>query len=399
MRFQQLDIRDVRNLKSVSIPLVDGFNFFFGNNGAGKTALLEAVHLLCRGRSFRTSKVQTLIGHDANELLVRARGRDEWRGMVSLAVRKDRQGHTDLRLDGNAERRISEIARLTPLQVMLPDIAELVFGGPGERRRWLDWGTFHVKHEYLVALREYLRVLKQRNALLKTQPTPQQLAPWTEQLIELATIVTGHRQDYLMRLIPRLVGVLSRLAPELRIECEYQCGWDPTVGLEKVLGESHERELKFGVTQAGPHRADVLLCVGGAPAGSVLSRGQAKLVASALLVSQALLLSDEEKRTSIFLIDDMGAELDLLHNQSLLELLRDTGAQILATGTAVPPESFRLAELFGDLARLRSEHQRSGKGGAVADTKGIGLREEEFRMFHVKHGVVHTEQRGQTTGA
>ena len=226
MRFQRLDVQGVRNLQSISLSLSEGFNFFRGDNGAGKTALLEAVHVLCRGRSFRTPKIQTLIGHDCNELLIRATGQDEWRGAVTLGVRKDRQGQTDLRLDAKVEKRISEIARLTPLQVLLPDVADLVFGGPGERRRWLDWGTFHVKHEYLVALREFLRSLKQRNSLLKARASESELGPWTHQLVEYAETVTTSRTDYLQKLIPYFLDTLERLAPELKVEASYQPGWN-----------------------------------------------------------------------------------------------------------------------------------------------------------------------------
>ncbi|MCB1685912.1 MAG: DNA replication/repair protein RecF [Pseudomonadales bacterium] len=408
MRFQRLDIQNVRNLASVSIELAGGLNFFRGNNGAGKTALLEALHILCRGRSFPTAKIQPLISHGSEELIVRARGLDEWRGEVTLAVRKDRQLKTELRIDGAQEKRMSEIARLTPLQVMLPDVAELVFGAPGERRRWLDWGTFHVKHDYLITLRECLRVLKQRNALLRDGAAADRLAPWTRQFVELAQTVTGQRRDYLQRLSPHFDKTLATLAPGLQITVDYVCGWSEEAGLEKVLGESLGRELKFGATQSGPHRADVVLTHETKAVAGVLSRGQAKIVASALLISQAALLAETQQRSTVFLIDDLGAELDIDHGRRLLTLLRDTGAQILATGTTPPPQELQLAALFsadGGPPRMLARDSAveaaipAGFTGAQAPAQAPDVGSgQEFRMFHVKQGVVQRERGERPTG-
>ena len=190
MHFERLEISYFRNLSSVSMDLSPGLNFLYGPNGAGKTAILEAVHLLARGRSFRSQPSNTLIQHEQQFLTVRGTIEDEGEGSKTLAISKDRQGQTTLKINGNAELRLSEGARLVPLQVMLPDLSELVFGGPASRRQWLDWGTFHVEPAYLNALRAYLRVLKQRNAQLKEitrdQADVSTLEPWTEQLFETA---------------------------------------------------------------------------------------------------------------------------------------------------------------------------------------------------------------------
>ena len=207
--------------------------------------------------------------------------------------------------------------------------------------------------------------------------------------------MTEIRRDYLQKLIPHFLDTLERLAPELKVEASYQPGWNPQSGFAKVLGESRDRELKSGSTQAGPHRADVTLSVAGAPANAVLSRGQAKLVASALLVSQAALLAREEKRASVFLIDDMGAELDLLHNRKLLELLRDTGAQILATGTVAPPEALKVTELFGASPHNGAGTSVESRAPGVADNTSVlskGAEVAKVRMFHVKRGRIATQE-------
>lgn len=348
MRFDRLEISYFRNLSNVVVELGSGVNFFYGANGAGKTALLEAVHLLCRGRSFRTQRARSLIQMEADRLAVRLRAVDELRGPVTLAMTKDRQARTELKVDGERERRLSEAARLTPLQVMLPDISELVFGQPGVRRHWLDWGTFHVKPEYLVTLRDYLRVLKQRNAVLKdAHRTAAELRPWTEKLIAAALAVTALRGDYLTALEPHFQSAMTALAPELAIDLDFQQGWSKEDSLEKLLGDSAEREVKLGATQWGPHRADVELRVGAVKASALLSRGQGKMVASALKISQAALLATQTQRSTVFLIDDVGAELDAGHNVRFFELLKDLDCQILANSTHAP--AAHLAEVANTL--------------------------------------------------
>ena len=339
MFLDRLEISNFRNLTSVSLDLAPGLNFFHGANGAGKTAILEATHFLARGRSFRSNQSRALIAHGADSLAVRGVVRESEGGQQSVGISKNTSGRTELRVNGAVERQLSEAARRIPLQVMLPDIGELVFGGPQLRRQWLDWGTFHVKPEYLRSLRGYMRALKQRNAGLKQvagglQP-PAALVPWTEQLLEAAEVISQHRCAYVAALVPVFLRTLGQLAPEIRVELAYRRGWNEEESLHKVLGELAERELKLGSTQAGPHRADIELRAGPEPhsvkATLELSRGQGKAVASALKIAQAQLLAKQEKRGSIFLIDDVGAELDDEHNSRFFGLLQDMGCQILAT--------------------------------------------------------------------
>ena len=140
MAIRRLEVADLRNLASVSFDLDPQFNYFHGPNGSGKTALLEAIHLLARGRSFRGRQVSALIGHGADMLVVRAvlqAGRP-------VVVSKTRAGSTELRIDGEVCGRLSDAASMLPIQLILPTVGDLVFGSPGERRGFLDWGVFHV---------------------------------------------------------------------------------------------------------------------------------------------------------------------------------------------------------------------------------------------------------------
>ncbi len=169
MRLIRLEISGVRNLSVRCDRLLPRtLNLFVGPNGAGKTAILEAVHLLARGRSFRSSTGR--VGHSTRaEALIGSRCDSMMSIEVSVSVGlvKHRGNRTELHLNEVPERRLSEVARLMPIQLTLPDSSDLVFGAPQERRRFVDWGTFHVEPSYLDVLRDYQRALHQRNALLR----------------------------------------------------------------------------------------------------------------------------------------------------------------------------------------------------------------------------------------
>jgi DNA replication and repair protein RecF len=362
MRLITLEAEGVRNLSAISIDCAPGLNVFAGPNGAGKTALIEAVHLIARGRSFRSASIGAVITHGARSLTVRARLDDEHRGEIQAGVVKHRNDRSELHLNGRIERRVSEIARLMPLQLLLPDASSLVFGAPQERRRFLDWGAFHVKPSYLDQLRDYQRTLQQRNVLLRAfdraSGSTRELQAWTDQLSALGREVDAVRQDYLGMLLPVTSSRLSTLASELDLTVSYQSGWRDGATLEDCLREGSARDVRFGLTHCGPHRADLRLSVGGQPAAAMLSRGQAKVVASALRLAQAELTNQLGGRKSLFLIDDVGAEMDASHNARFFGALEAMDCQVFATTTS-------------DIAL----------GGAFA-----GARR---RLFHVEQGSCH----------
>lgn len=360
MWFRRVDIHDLRNLESASIELCPGLNYFFGENGAGKTAILEAVHLLARGRSFRTQISGDLVRRGREALTVHAVIEDEHRGEQTLGLSRSRRGGSELRINGRPGRRLSQAAELLPLQVMGPELSELVFGPPSGRRQWLDWGVFHVEPDYIRVLREYLGAVRQRNAALKGGVSAGELDVWSDEVARLAGSVTASRRAYLDDLVPVLQSILVELAPGVPIDVRYRQGWSDVDDLRKVLGDSLPREVKSGATLFGPHRAEVEFRVEGMQAATSLSRGQGKALASAMMLAQAVLLQRSARRTSVFLIDDIGAELDLAHSARFFGLLSELQAQVLATSNSGPDAIKRLPNV-------------------------------QIRPFHVEHGRVHAE--------
>ncbi len=329
MIVERLDVENVRNITAGRLEFDPGINVLAGANGAGKTAVLESLHLLFRGRSFRTSRTEGIVRHGQSRLAVGVRCRHPEQGQLRLSYVRE-QSRAEWRRDGVLLRQSSAAAQLLPIQVLLPDVAELVFGGPGERRRWLDWGAFHVKPDHAAALRDFLRVLRHRNALLRSGEL-ETLPAWTGQLAELGEVVAEARQSYLRRVQAGVLSAVDALSPGLSLSLELYPGWKGE-SLAEALGRERDRDVKSGVTNAGPHRAEVGISCGSVEAVHVLSRGQGKAVASALRLAQAMELAGSGKPT-LFLIDDVGAELDRAHNERFFALLDEMGGQIVATST------------------------------------------------------------------
>lgn len=327
MIVERLDVENVRNIESGHLEFDPGVNLLVGPNGAGKTAILEALHLIFRGRSFRTARTEGLVRHGQDRLAVGVGGRDVAQGLVRLSYVRHR-GRVELARDGRTIRQSSVVAALQPIQLLLPDVADLVFGPPAERRQWLDWGAFHVKHDHANRLRDYLRALRHRNALLRGDDL-QTLSAWTERVAELGEVVAQTRRDYFEEIETDVQGCLAALGLEVELGMDYLPGWKGTNLLE-TLGQQLERDVKSGMTNAGPHRADIIIKCGHDDAAQVLSRGQGKVVASALRLGQARYLAASGER-SLFLIDDVGAELDRVHNERLAAVLDDLDCQIVAT--------------------------------------------------------------------
>ncbi len=249
-----------------------------------------------------------------------------------------------MHIDQQPTRRLSEAAALLPLQLLLPNVSELVFGAPGERRRYLDGGLFHVEPAYLMALKDFNGACRQRNALLKAggrQGSEQELDVWTEAFCRHAEGVHAFRTSYVDELTPWVGGVLEELELPCELALSYWNGWGDEP-LDKLLGDTLAKDVKSGTTNAGPHRADLSLGIAGASARNKLSRGQGKLVATALILAQARLLQVQTQRRSLFLIDELGAEMDSAHLARLVAVLDSATCQVIATSTRQPGEEFEI---------------------------------------------------------
>lgn len=315
----------VRCLNNVDIELHARRNRICGENGAGKTSLLEGTFLLGRGRSFRSRQTGRLVQRGREGLSVYGETTAADRIGVSFAG-----GALQCRINGEPAQGLAELSRALLVHVIDPSSHTLVEGGPSVRRRFLDASVFHVEHAYLAEWRQYRRVLGQRNAVLKKGDSGGELAIWTRQLVEVGSTIDARRSARAAELGQEFAALGERLLGR-HIRLEYRRGWRQDAELMEVLMGSVGRDRAQGFTQVGPHRADLRLRMEGEPIRDVASRGQQKLVAAALVLAEVRVVAQRLGHGGVLLVDDPAAELDAAALGRLLEELEGLDAQLLMT--------------------------------------------------------------------
>ncbi|WP_034840270.1 DNA replication/repair protein RecF [Endozoicomonas numazuensis] len=368
MTIHKLMIKDVRNLASATFSPSPDINILYGLNGSGKTSVLESIHLLGLARSFRSARLKPVIRHKQGKCTVFAQIQSNNERLIPVGVSRDiEEENFQIRVAGESLKSTSELARLLPLQIINPDTFKLLEGSPKQRRQFLDWGVFHVKHnEFLPLWKRTQKALKQRNSLLRHgkitgSSLSSQLSVWDAELVRAAEAVDQLRKQYFDQLTPVFQDVLSKLTSLPEIKISYNRGWDKERSLAEVLKENAVRDLQTGYTQSGPQRADIRVRLEGSNAVDILSRGQLKLVVCALKLAQGYLFSKANNSQCIFLVDDLPSELDAPHRKSMCRILQNMQSQVFIT--CVEP-------------------------GALVD---CWEPEIDLKVFHVKQGSVNLE--------
>lgn len=361
MQLTRLELNDVRAVEKARLDPAPGLNLLVGENGAGKSSVLEAIHLLGFGRSFRGRVRDGLIRTGADAVQVYAEWRDA-EGRPRKAGLRHTGSEWQGRMDGEPVAQIGDLCAAIAVTTFEPTSHALVSGGGEPRRRYLDWGLFHVEPDYLREWRRYQRALKQRNALLKARHAGHQLDAWDHELAESAEPLQRRRHAYIDEVLPHLQAVTEQLIPSFGIAAlSLQPGWkQDSMSLADALLLGRDRDLALGHTGAGPHRADWRVDFVARPNREPYSRGQAKLVALSCLLAQARHLHASRGEWPLILLDDFASELDASHRRRVLSELGDAGAQVFLTGVERTPE----------------------------------LEGKPVRMFHVEHGGVRRIEEG-----
>ena len=312
---------------------------FTGRNGAGKTSALDAVHILGTGKSFTTSQVSKAIRDEQPGLQVV--GRIKYGGAESvIGIRRLRGGGGETRLSGAPVKALSELARELPLVLLNADSLNALREGPEARRRLIDQMVFHVEHSFISVWQRYHQALKQRNILLRKACGGDDGA-WISEMAVVGEQVHRSRERVTALLSDELSEVLASMGVELPgMSLVLRSGWASGESLTNALTTSAHSDRQRGFTQVGPHRGDLQCLVGSGLANEVLSRGQMKVLMSALRVAQGRVLAEVTGRSPVFLLDDVGAELDGDNVRAVFSVLAEKKAQVLATTVSL-----------GDLAR------------------------------------------------
>jgi DNA replication and repair protein RecF len=353
----------VRNLRSVTLPALEKTNILFGDNGSGKTSVLESIFLLGMARSFRSNQVKSMITHGSERCTVFGEVVKASGGNQPLGVSRDLQGGLQAKIGGVNLRSSSELAEHLPLQLINADSFNLLLGSPGHRRQFLDWGVFHVEHHFQGIWQRFQRVLKQRNSLLRHgKISDAEQRSWDREICEAGEAIDKQRKRYFADLAPLFQRLVPRLSPDLAgVELRYRRGWDKNASLQEALDSSAKADREQGFTHVGPQRADVKVLFEGHVASETLSRGQQKMVVCALKLAQGQLMSQRKGRSCLYLVDDLPAELDRLHCRRVGEVLVELETQVYVTCVDIQ-----------ELAGAWSE-------------EWLG----QSAMFHVEHGEVN----------
>ena len=332
MYLESLQIRQVRNLHAIQFSPGHRLNFLTGKNASGKTAILEAIFLLSRGRSFRSPRIQEIIQHKQKSLLVAARLNNEQQGSIQTGLEKG-NGETTIRYNGCKITTISEQTRSIPIILVTQDSHLLITGGPKERRRWLDWAMFHVEHDYLEQWKVYMKALRHRNVMLKKGENKRELyRAWEQGMIESGLYLLNTRQMYLDRLNEVFSGFVGPVF-QGEITVSLSSGWPGAAQEKDVFVSGWKNDLKMGYTRNGSHNIDIMFSMEKAQLANVFSRGQIKLYMCLLAIAQAKIQTDWTGVAPVILIDDYVAELDFDACEYLLNLLAETQLQVFLTST------------------------------------------------------------------
>ncbi|WP_226663997.1 DNA replication/repair protein RecF [Microbulbifer aggregans] len=329
MSLRRLAVSRFRNIASADIEFGAGVNLFVGVNGSGKTSVLEAIHMLGTGRSFRSRQSQSVIQYDESALAVFGK----LAGGASLGIEKLRDGKGRIRINQNPAEASSQLAALLPLQVINSESFAALDGGPAVRRQLLDWTVFHVEHLFAVHWKAYQIALRQRNALLRRGKIDiNLLAPWEQQLIQTAALVDTLRQRVFEDLKRHFFVRVESLPRDVfgALELKYRSGWKKGISFEEALAESRESDLAQGFSRVGPHRADLRFSVNGQSADAVLSRGQQKMLVCALRTAMADVIG--VRCRPVFLVDDLPSELDEANQRLFAHWVSECAEQVFVTG-------------------------------------------------------------------
>ncbi|MEZ5541165.1 MAG: DNA replication/repair protein RecF [Pseudomonadota bacterium] len=352
---QSLEIQGFRNIPSARLGFSPGLNLISGRNASGKTSLLEAIYTLGRIRSFRTGDFRQTIHYGQAAFRLVGRITSSSGQTVPVGIERG-SASLQVHLAGEPIRRLSDLAGYFPVQVLSSDTASLFTGGPRYRRQVLDWALFHVEQGYRELWQRYTRILKQRNAALRSQVRPALITVWDGELVEAALALERLRRAYLERFSVLLAQELQRLMPDGIPELRYSPGWPAGSTLAAALEAQLQRDREAGYTHSGVHRADFRLLIAGRDVMSHCSRGQQKAVLVGFMLAQVRLQQERECPAGAFLLDDLASELDPANQARVLEALHELDAQVFVTAIE----------------------------GERIDTRGWG----DLRRFHVEHGSI-----------
>ena len=333
MYLNKLQLWNFRSYENLELNFPKGITILYGDNGQGKTNIIEAIYLLCTGRSHRTNREHDMILYDRQWLRVRAEDiQADGKHTVDMVMAKGQKKR--ILVNGLAISRISEILGQLSGVIFSPEDLDLVKEGPQKRRRFMDIELSQVSKNYFYALNEYNKVLEQRNSLLKEVAKPNDLFVWDTLLAQRAVPIIKARREFCTRLTPKAMENHKYLSSgKEELICTYK---DPINNREDIedalfelLEKNRENDIKRGFTTSGPHKDDIIIKLGETDLRYFGSQGQQRTATLALKLTELEMMKEDLKEYPVLLLDDVLSELDNTRQKMLLDKIQ--GVQTIIT--------------------------------------------------------------------
>jgi DNA replication and repair protein RecF len=372
MKFREVQLQTFRNHAATELACAPGRNVFFGNNGEGKTNILEAISYLCLTKSFYASSDATAVqfGQPGFTVSAKAVSDIDVSYRIDVSYVKETKEKNIAVNNGIIEDKPSVIG-MFPVVVLSPENANVTSGTPADRRRFIDVVISQSNKAYLQDLIEYRRILRQRNRILFEAKTGQRtsqdlLEPWNENLVRRGSHISQRRDQFVQEFSPYLLEAYTQIAgnreqPSIAYDSSIKI--DGLLTVEQIqtffrreLEQQRAEEQKLGTTLVGPHKDELVFAINGLALKAFASQGQHKTFLVALKIAEFFYLRERCQETPILLLDDVFSELDEPRSEKLLLLTADLGQTFV---TATDEKRFTSGtKRGGDLARF---HVFNGK--------------------------------------
>ena len=341
MRLETLSLYQFRNYREAEIGFSEGIHILFGENGAGKTSILEAIYYLALTRSFRTAVDRHLIHNQGDLFRIQDTFSSPQGQRLQTAIAYSAETGKRLTVNGQRAHRFSEYIGDVPAVLLHPADLSLSQGGPQQRRRFLDVLLSQSSRLYLHHLIQYNRSLRQRNQMLQQERVdPQVMSAWEESLVTHGAELVRRRSEAVGRLEELVAHYYRQLSNrDTAVTARYRSNVRPDgeetleAAYRRLLDQRRRRERDYGSTIVGPHRDDLDFSLAGRAMKDYASQGEHKTLVIALKLAEYHFLQERHNQAPILLFDDIFGELDAGRIQLMLAQLSDIG-QVFVTTTS-----------------------------------------------------------------
>jgi DNA replication and repair protein RecF len=352
----KLKIHDFRIIKNKEFVFTNRVNIFYGNNGTGKTSILEAIYFISSGKSFRKSNFKNLINFDSESLTVYIECLNTNKlnqEKQTIAINKNKSGLWKAKHNNSKINSQSTITNILPVIAIDPEVYRLVDFGPLYRRNFLDWLVFHVKHNYLLLWKKVYKCVKQLNSLYKNKASIPEVSLWENTFLQYSNELNSIREDFFLKIKPIIYKLNSFMQPEINdLAISFKKGWSDDLTLEQQLNEDRDKNFKYGQLQHGPHKMDIKILTGKHQASQTLSRGQKKVLSMCFYMAVIDLLITTTDKTPILCLDDFDAEIDKHKLVKAANFFKDKKTQIFITSV----HKKKISKVFPDSKLFHVEH-------------------------------------------